>query len=66
MTKAVIARAVLDRALSPSFAEGVTRGIRVRIPMFPATRSLSVFPSPLERIRLQCLIKIPANSRRRP
>jgi hypothetical protein len=66
MTKAVIARAVPDQALRPSLAGGVTSRIPLSIPTPSSTRSLSVFPDPLVRIRLQCLTKIPANSRRRP
>jgi len=66
MTKVVIARAVPDRALGPSLAGGVTRRIPASIPTASSTRSLSVFPDPLVRIKLQCLTKIPANSRRRP
>jgi hypothetical protein len=69
MTKAVIASAVLDKALRPSFAEGVSRTSLTSA----AVRSLSLFPpllvraaSPCRRKRLQRFNKIPVNFRRCP
>jgi hypothetical protein len=69
MTKAVIARAELDKALCQSLAEGASRTAQT----FPAVRSFPLFPSPLvrtagarEQTRRKCLTQIPANSRRCP